>query len=203
MLYRLAVRWGATSSPFLTQYGVKISTILNCMALQRIVVPILHWSHNMEGSQFTASMNREMLHGQYPLYKYILVCEFCFPQFHFWFKLNQSGASRVILCWIHLCRLLLPRWFRTFARLSFCPFVKPTVTRTCWNSLLRLPIWYEELRLRVDMQLSQIKEDDYQMSPVPYFFTLLNIDCYINIHCIGEKLSSSSHSPKGSVHPFL
>lgn len=58
----------------------------------------------MEGSQFTASMNREMLHDQYPLYKYILVCEFCYsecPTILFLGKLNQSGARRVILCWIH------------------------------------------------------------------------------------------------------
>lgn len=125
------------------------------MALEMIVVPIQHWSHNMEGSQFTASMNREMLHDQYPLYKYILVCEFCYsecPTILFLGKLNQSGASvtlPTIVTWMiqNICK----------------PTVEGPAGILCCGC-------QSDMRLRVDMQLSQIKEDDYEMSLVPYFY---------------------------------
>lgn len=91
------------------------------------------------------------------------------PQFYFWpnwIKVEQVESSCVgftlptIVTWMiqNICKPVI---------LSVC---KTDCTRTCWNSLLRLPIWCEEPRLRVDMQLSQIKEDDYEMSLVPYFY---------------------------------
>lgn len=156
---------------FLTYYGVKISTILKCMALEMIVVPIQHWSHNTEGSQFTASMNREMLHDQYPLYKYILVCEFCYsecPTILFLGKLNQSGASvtlPTIVTWMiqNICK----------------PTVEGPAGILCCGCQSDMKSWGFVWTCNCHRSKRMITK-----CLLFHIFTLLNIDCYINRHCI-------------------